>query len=100
MRPSWPVRGNSQRMESTVNGRRLTATEAMRAREAFASRHLGADEGEVRRMLEVVGASSLEALIEATVPAEIRMRGALALPEARSESEALEDLRALAARNR
>ena len=50
-------------------------------------------------MLEAVGAVSLEALIEATVPAEIRMRGALALPEARGEREALEELRSLAARN-
>jgi glycine dehydrogenase len=86
-------------MESTVDSRQLTGTAAIRDTDEFAPRHLGSDEGEVRQMLEAVSAPSLEALIEATVPAEIRMRKPLVLPDARGEREALEELRALASRN-
>jgi glycine dehydrogenase len=83
-------------MESTVNSRQSTLGGPP---DEFAPRHLGSDEGEVRQMLEAVGAESMEALIEATVPAEIRLRRPLALPAARGERESLEELRGLAARN-
>jgi glycine dehydrogenase len=66
----------------------------------FIPRHLGSNEDEVAQMLEAVGAPSLEALIEAAVPGEIRLRRPLDLPAAGGESETLEELRQLAARNR
>lgn len=50
-------------------------------------------------MAEVVGAKSLEALIDETVPEGIRQRKALKLPAARSEEVALRDLRAIMERN-
>src|SRR5438552_15911474 len=50
-------------------------------------------------MLERLGLPSLDALMEETVPAGIRLRRPLSLPPARCERELVEDLRAIAAQN-
>src|SRR5687767_8094362 len=70
------------------------------APDSFASRHIGPSDDELKEMLGAVGYASLDELIDATVPASIRMRGALELPPAQSEFEALAGLRALARKNR
>ncbi|MET0554944.1 MAG: aminomethyl-transferring glycine dehydrogenase, partial [Vicinamibacteria bacterium] len=70
------------------------------ALDVFAPRHIGPGPDETRHMLEALGLPSLDALVDETVPASIRLRRALALPAARGEHEALADLRALAGRNR
>ena len=67
--------------------------------ERFASRHLGPDEIQTRQMLELCGLSSVAELVDATVPASIRLDRPLRLPAAKSEHEALEELRGLAAQN-
>src|SRR4051812_5991109 len=51
-------------------------------------------------MLKVVGARSLEALIDEIIPADIRLSKALALPEAETEFAYLQRLRGIAAKNR
>ncbi len=68
--------------------------------ERFQSRHIGPDESERDAMLKVIGASSMEALIDEAIPQRIRLRQPLALPEGQSEHQFLRDLRAVAARNR
>src|SRR3990172_5732104 len=70
------------------------------ASELFLSRHLGPRDHDLPSMLETVGAVSIEALIEDTVPAGIRLRRPLDLPEPRGEFELLEELRAIARQNR
>src|ERR1043166_781673 len=50
-------------------------------------------------MLKVVGASSMEALIEEAVPARIRLKKPLNLPDGESEHQYLRDLARIAARN-
>src|SRR3954468_4851136 len=65
----------------------------------FADRHIGPDSTDVRRMLELIGYSSVEDLMDAAIPEVIRWRGALDLPPAASEAEVLAELRALADRN-
>src|SRR5687768_17305981 len=70
------------------------------APDSFASRHIGPSDDEVKEMLGALGYASLDELIDATVPAAIRMRGTLELPPAQSEFEALTGLRALARKNR
>ncbi len=51
-------------------------------------------------MLELLGLPSLEALVAETVPASIRLPRPLELPPPRGEHEVLQDLQALAGRNR
>ena len=66
----------------------------------FESRHLGPSAGDQAKMLATLGYASLDALTDAAVPAGIRQVDELDLPAARSETEALADLRAFADRNR
>src|SRR5678816_2802629 len=68
--------------------------------DSFARRHIGPNEEEARAMLREVGFDSLEALIDATVPKDIRLKRQLNLPEAKSEGEALAELRAIAQKNK
>src|SRR2546423_8658904 len=68
--------------------------------DSFARRHIGPNEGEVCAMLRDVGFDSLAALIDATVPKDIRLKRHLDLPEAQSEGEALAGLRAIAQKNK
>jgi glycine dehydrogenase len=68
--------------------------------ERFSDRHIGPGAADQRLMLEALGCSSLDALMDAVVPADIRLRGALDLPAAATEAEALAELRALAGQNR
>ena len=58
-------------------------------------RHIGPSPSEMAEMLKVVGYPSLDALIDATVPASIRQTVPLAWGPALTEREAL-DKRALA----
>src|SRR6266699_3624344 len=67
--------------------------------DSFARRHIGPNEEEVRAMLRDVGFDSLGALIDATVPKDIRLKRQLNFPEAKSEGEALAELRAIAQKN-
>jgi glycine dehydrogenase len=66
---------------------------------SFSQRHIGPDVAQQNRMLETIGYSSLEQLMDAAIPEAIRWRGALDLPPAADESEAIAELRTLAARN-
>jgi glycine dehydrogenase len=65
----------------------------------FALRHIGPNEEEVAEMLRVVGAASLDELIDQTIPSSIRFRQALELPEAESEHALLDHLHAIASKN-
>ncbi|MFL5541043.1 MAG: aminomethyl-transferring glycine dehydrogenase [Longimicrobiaceae bacterium] len=67
--------------------------------DTFVRRHVGPDAAEIARMLETLGYDSLDALIDATIPASIRMRRPLMLGPERSEYELLNELRRLAGKN-
>jgi len=67
--------------------------------EAFTTRHIGPSAADQLHMLDVIGRSSIEDLVDAAVPAAIRSAGPLALPAARSERHVLAELRQFAARN-
>ncbi|PPI69893.1 glycine dehydrogenase (aminomethyl-transferring) [Rathayibacter rathayi] len=67
---------------------------------AFESRHIGTDADAQRTMLAALGYDSVEALVTAAVPESIQVRDlARVLPAPATETEALAELRALAARN-
>src|SRR5690606_26829036 len=78
---------------STVNDLDLLA------KDTFVRRHIGPDPSEVSEMLRVVGRETLDDLIDATIPSDIRLDRTLDLPGARSEAEVLAELRELANRN-
>lgn len=76
-------------------------------RDDFAARHIGPDSAEQQAMLAELGFATRAALIDAVVPASIRRGGAQSLhaalgafAEARTEQQALAQLRALADRNK
>jgi len=65
----------------------------------FADRHIGPDADEQAALLDAVGYPSLDALVDAAVPAAIRDREPLALGGPVSEEEVLARLHALGSRN-
>jgi glycine dehydrogenase len=68
--------------------------------DAFARRHIGPNARAIDEMLETLGFDSLEAVIDETVPKNIRLDHMLNLPPAKGEREALEELRAISLRNK
>ncbi|WP_338462866.1 aminomethyl-transferring glycine dehydrogenase [Synechococcus elongatus IITB7] len=65
----------------------------------FAQRHLGPRPADVEHMLQKLGCDSLEDLLSAVVPANIRLPRSLNLPEPCSEAKALAELKAIASQN-
>jgi len=65
----------------------------------FIDRHIGPCATEMTAMLATIGATSLNQLIDQTVPAAIRLPADLPLPAPRREHEALADLKAIAGKN-
>src|SRR2546430_12855512 len=68
--------------------------------DGFSRRHIGPNQNETADMLRAVGFESLDALVDATVPKNIRLDRELNLPEAKSEAEALAELRAISKKNK
>ena len=66
----------------------------------FKDRHIGPDSSEINEMLNSIGISSVEELIQKTVPDSIRLKEELNLPEAMSEFEYLRELKQTAQKNK
>ncbi|MDP2144895.1 MAG: aminomethyl-transferring glycine dehydrogenase [Gallionella sp.] len=66
----------------------------------FVTRHNGSNAADVQAMLKKINASTLDALIDQTVPAAIRLQQPLNLPEGVSEHDYLLHLRGIAAKNK
>ena len=73
--------------------------DAAEQHDQFAGRHIGPRADERAKMLAAIGYGSIAELIDAAVPASIRQTDPLVLPVAATESEAVDLLRAYAARN-
>ncbi len=69
-------------------------------KERFLHRHIGPDSGQIAEMLSSIGASSLDQLIDETLPKGIRLKKELDLEEPMSEYRFLEDLRRLSSKNK
>ena len=67
---------------------------------SFIDRHLGPRSADAEQMLETLGYSSLDALMDAVVPSQIRLDGELQLPAPLSEHEALLKIAGYAAKNK
>jgi glycine dehydrogenase len=68
--------------------------------ETFESRHIGPDDLQVVEMLKVTNASSIDALIDQTIPSRIRLKQPLSLPAAKSEYSFLKDFKAMVSKNK
>ena len=78
------------------SGSRLSELEQA---DAFVRRHIGPGDEDIATMLKVVGAASLDDLIDKTVPAGIRAKTPLDLPPSRTEHDVLAALAAFAEGN-
>ncbi|WP_438481311.1 aminomethyl-transferring glycine dehydrogenase [Oleiharenicola lentus] len=68
--------------------------------DTFERRHTGSPAADVAEMLKTVGYETVDALADAAVPANIRLKRPLRLPAAASETTALAELRAIASKNK
>ena len=75
-------------------------TGARPERDEFSHRHIGPSDAEAATMLAAVGAASLDALVDQTVPAAIRQKEPLGFGPGMTETEVLARLRAVASRNK
>ncbi|MBD2481730.1 aminomethyl-transferring glycine dehydrogenase [Planktothrix sp. FACHB-1365] len=94
-----PANTQTETMSSSVatdNGKYPQTT----GQEGFVQRHLGPNVDEIQQMLKLLGVSSLEDLIDQTIPSTIRLNQSLKLPEALSEYAALNQLKAIASQNK
>ncbi len=66
----------------------------------FPHRHLGPRPKDYGKMLRAIGASSLKSLVDETIPTQIHLNRDLDLPPPLSESEALNELRNIAGKNK
>ncbi len=66
----------------------------------FSDRHNGPKQADVEKMLSVVGAKSVDELINQTIPSSIRLEKDLDLPSALSETRFLEYMQSLAKKNK
>jgi glycine dehydrogenase len=65
----------------------------------YQERHIGPNAGETKEMLRAIGVSSMDELIQRTVPKGIRTEGSLALGDTLTEHQHLDNMRALGAKN-
>ncbi len=79
-------------------GEKQTLT-ALEHHSAFVPRHIGPGEAEVAAMLEALGASSLDELLQQTVPEAILQDQPPALGDSHTEEETLDYLRNMVSRN-
>lgn len=68
--------------------------------EKFESRHIGPDDVQVKEMLEMIHAGSVDELINQTIPEKIRLKSPLALPDSQSEYEFIRTFKTLASKNK
>jgi len=76
-----------------------TPLSELEQKDDFIRRHIGPGEPQISGMLESIGVSSLDELIDKTVPASIRTDAPLNVPENRSERYTLSVLRRMSDRN-
>jgi glycine dehydrogenase len=66
----------------------------------FVNRHIGPREGEIKEMLQSIGVSSMEELMEQTVPSDIRLKEPLRIQEGLTERRYFRKILSLAGKNK
>jgi glycine dehydrogenase len=85
---------------SSAAHRSSTPLEFLENPTEFRARHIGLDAADERHMLDTIGESSCQSLVDGIVPESIARHEAMKLPSPVSEAAALKELKAIAARNR
>ena len=67
---------------------------------SFVLRHVGPHKNEVNEMIKTIGVSSVDELIDKTIPSDIRLKNNLNLPKAMSEYEYMYHIQELANKNK
>jgi len=88
--------GDPHKLRGDVTEKRLLSSNST---DDFKHRHIGPSAEETRAMLQFVGYDTLDKLVDEAIPAQIRLKGPLRLPEGRSEHEVLDSLRQIASQN-
>ncbi|MBC8173870.1 MAG: aminomethyl-transferring glycine dehydrogenase [Chitinophagales bacterium] len=70
------------------------------SQDTFAKRHIGPGEDDVKEMLKIINATSLDQLIDETIPQNIRNKNALDIADALTEYQYLQHLRKKATKNK
>ncbi|MBK7570086.1 MAG: aminomethyl-transferring glycine dehydrogenase [Bacteroidetes bacterium] len=65
----------------------------------FSNRHIGPNSDDTNQMLKDIGVNSLDELISQTVPASIRLKNKLNLPDGQAEHRFLKELKQVASKN-
>ncbi len=87
-------------MSTDLQPPKSCAMKAMAAHASFARRHFGQTPSAIAEILSAINVPSLEALIDQTVPPNIRRADKMALPKALNEHEALTALKNRADKNK
>ncbi len=104
---STQVNADSQTLSSKANtenkpqslSKEEMGTVSLPVADCFIHRHLGSEANEIQQMLDVLGINSLDQLIDKTVPAAIRLKQPLNLPQPLTEAAALAYLKDIASKN-
>ena len=68
--------------------------------QSFLERHIGPRDNDIHEMLKVIGSSSIDALINDTVPSHIRLNEALTVCEPQTEFDYLQKLKRVSLKNK
>ena len=78
----------------------IAAADPLNHPDQFVHRHIGPNAAETAELLALLGRANLDELINAAVPQQIRLEKKLNLPAARSEFDALAELKKIAGENK
>ena len=77
----------------------LLSLQELEQNDRFIHRHIGPSENEISQMLDALGMTSLDDLVDKVVPDSIRMSGELELPDGLTEKDVLNQLHEIAKHN-
>ena len=66
----------------------------------FCDRHIGPRETDINSILDTIGASSIQELIDQTIPAHIQLQSEMDLPKPLTEDRFIEHMKSLGAKNK
>lgn len=85
--------------ENESNPQNMVKKSVSLPQDEFAHRHIGPNSTKIQEMLNSLGYQSLDDLIDNTIPPAIRLHNPLNLPSAKTEKEALAQLKEIANQN-